>query len=145
MWEKLKERLYENKLIPDEYREILLENLMSGLLPEGCEKTEDVEKIVFVVDNDLKEIKKLNSPFINALFRVYFSTLSVEKAKKKHEELLSAHTNAAFGFKSKDKLGKENKENFAGRESLMINLEVTAGELEMLKQFLNEKGIKYRI
>ncbi len=145
MQEKFKNRLYEDRMIPDEYRDILLEKLISGCMPEGCKETDDVEKIISALDKDLNEIKKLNSPFVNAMFRVYFSTLSVEQAKRRNEELLSAHTNAAFGFKSKDRL-RENDINLPNeRKSLMMNLEVTPEELEALKQFLNEKGIRYRI
>lgn len=145
MQEKLKKCLYEDGMIPDEYREILIEKLMSGCFPEGCKKTDDAVDIVSTLDNDLNEIKKLNSPFVNALLRVYFSSLSVEQAKRRHEELLSAHTNAAFGFKSKDNL-KRNEVNFSNeRKSLMMNLEVTREELEVLKHFLDENGIRYRI
>ena len=110
---------------------------------------EGIQLAINKVVSEVDEIRKMNSPFFDTVIEKYVSTLSVDEAKAKHEELVDAANKAGLGTESpiEKTVGVEPKEQHFEEDGDGINITVYADQyqLRQITDFMKAIGVEYKI
>ena len=155
---------YDKKaFVLGELAEPLYEKLLdSKWLNASTSKSKYQEEMQIAINNalnDIKEIKSWDSPYIENLLKEYVSTLSVDKAKAKCEELVDANNKAKDKYEENNKAGinlneeatvqvqNETKSEIKADKLEGVNVKIytTEFKLNQICDFMKAIGVEYEI
>lgn len=111
---------------------------------------EEVQEAINSAADDIDAIKAMKSPFEKTLTETYISTLSVDAARSKHEELMEATARAGMSQQADSILTRqaaEEEEGAAARSEDGVVLKVYGSQrqLNQVFDFMKAIGVKYEI
>ncbi|SET66741.1 DUF1351 domain-containing protein [[Clostridium] aminophilum] len=148
-------RAYYDKKAKDlgKYADALFEKILD---PKWLNKTTTnakyQEEMIAAIDQsvrDINEIQDMNSPFIDSLLEVYAATLSVDEAKKKHEELARAMSRVGLDHADQipvqDRKEAEKAVVVDEKNGTTVKFFANKGKIDQILDFARAIGANYEI
>lgn len=138
-------------LAPVLYEKILDQKWLNS--SSGKKYQEEMQIKINEVLSDIREIKSWNSPFVDTVVEKYISTLSVDDAKAKHEELIEAANRAGLGQVQSDAVKINQSSQKETTQDVVIDTENgtlvkmygNKNQITQVMDFANAIGVKMEI
>lgn len=111
---------------------------------------EEVQEAINSAAEDIAGIKAMKSPFEKTLIETYVSTLSVDAARSKHEELMEATAKAGMSQQADSILTRQSAEEEEGaaarsEDGVVLKVYGSQRQLNQVFDFMKAIGVKYEI
>jgi len=96
---------------------------------------------------DIRTIREMNSPFVDTLIEKYVETLSVDAAKAKHDELVTAACKAGLGQQITQTVAATpiSEPSFEEESKILVKLIGNKSKITQVMDFAKEIGVRVEI